>query len=291
MISLNFQKQSNIYLIGFIAYFIFSIGDTLIKLVGTTYPYTLIFAISTFTGSLPVIIYLIFKKNFQELKTKKYLLHLLRGILMAIVAYSILKGIILLPLSISYPILLSAPVILSFMGIIFLKEKINVYKILSLIIAMLGVFLVSGFSINQGYNFEGILLLGIGAICVAVLDLSVRLYGKNESTLSLSFYSLFISSIIFTILSFGSWTKIAFDDLLLLISGGALDGIGMLILVFSLKRIEASYISITHYSQIIYGLIIGYLVFNHTPSYMELFGGVFVLSSGWLIYLKLNQSN
>ena len=184
MISLNFQKQSNIYLIGFIAYFIFSIGDTLIKLVGTTYPYTLIFAISTFTGSLPVIIYLIFKKNFQELKTKKYLLHLLRGILMAIVAYSILKGIILLPLSISYPILLSAPVILSFMGIIFLKEKINVYKILSLIIAMLGVFLVSGFSINQGYNFEGILLLGIGAICVAVLDLSVRLYGKNESTLS-----------------------------------------------------------------------------------------------------------
>ena len=210
---------------------------------------------------------------------------------MAIVAYSILKGIILLPLSISYPILLSAPVILSFMGIIFLKEKINVYKILSLIIAMLGVFLVSGFSINQGYNFEGILLLGIGAICVAVLDLSVRLYGKNESTLSLSFYSLFISSIIFTILSFGSWTKIAFDDLLLLITGGALDGIGMLILVFSLKRIEASYISITHYSQIIYGLIIGYLVFNHTPSYMELFGGVFVLSSGWLIYLKLNQSN
>jgi len=177
------------------------------------------------------------------------------------------------------------------MGIIFLKEKINVYKILSLIIAMLGVFLVSGFSINQGYNFEGILLLGIGAICVAVLDLSVRLYGKNESTLSLSFYSLFISSIIFTILSFGSWTKIAFDDLLLLITGGALDGIGMLILVFSLKRIEASYISITHYSQIIYGLIIGYLVFNHTPSYMELFGGVFVLSSGWLIYLKLNQSN
>lgn len=291
MTLLNLEKQSNIYLIGFIAYFIFSIGDTLIKIVGTTYPYTLIFAITTFTGSLPVIIYLIYKKNFQELKTKKYFFHLSRGVLMAVVAYSILKGIILLPLSISYPILLSAPVFLSFMGIIFLKEDINIYKILSLVIAMLGVFLVSGFSISKGYNLEGILLLALGAISVALLDFSVRLYGKNETTLSLSFYCLFISSIIFTILSLGSWTKIAISDLFFLITGGALDGIGMLMLVFSLKRIEASYISITHYSQIIYGIVIGYFIFNYTPSYLELFGGLLVLISGYLIYFKLNLSN
>ncbi|MDC1315758.1 DMT family transporter [Alphaproteobacteria bacterium] len=283
------RKPTFVYLIGFIAYFIFSLGDTLIKIAAEGYPFTLVFAISTTAGCLPVLGYLIYKKSFAQIVTKNYTLHLARGILMAAVAYSILKGIILLPLSIAYPILLSAPVFLTIMGVIFLKEKLNIYKVLSLIIAMTGVILISGFSFNQGYSKEGIVLLLIGSLLVAVLDLSVRLFGIRETTIALSFYNLFFAAIIFTLLSLGSLQPIMYLDLVAIIAGGFLDGVGMLLLVFALKNIEASYASITHYSQILYGLIIGYMIFNHIPSLIEIIGSLLIVLSGYLIYFKLNK--
>ena len=285
------RKPTIVYLIGFVAYFIFSIGDTLIKIAAEGYAFTLVFAISTSAGCLPVLGYLLYKKSFSQIVTKNYTLHIARGILMAAVAYSILKGIILLPLSIAYPILLSAPVFLTIMGVIFLKEKLNIYKVLSLIIAMIGVILISGFSFNQGYNKEGIILLLIGSMLVAVLDLTVRLFGKKETTIALSFYNLFFAAIIFALLSLNSLQPIIFLDLVAITAGGFLDGVGMLLLVFALKNIEASYVSITHYSQILYGLIIGYLIFSHVPSYIEIIGSVLIILSGYLIYFKLNKLN
>ena len=291
MTPVQLRKPTIVYLIGFVAYFIFSLGDTLIKIAADGYAFTLVFAISTSAGCLPVLGYLLYKKSFSQIVTKNYSLHLARGILMAAVAYSILKGIILLPLSIAYPILLSAPVFLTIMGVIFLKEKLNVYKVLSLIIAMIGVILISGFSFNHGYNKEGIILLLIGSLLVAVLDLTVRLFGKKETTIALSFYNLFFAAIIFALLSLNSLQPIMFLDLAAITAGGFLDGVGMLLLVFALKNIEASYVSITHYSQILYGLIIGYLIFSHVPSYIEIIGSFLIILSGYLIYFKLNESD
>lgn len=291
MTPMQLRRPTIVYLIGFVAYFIFSLGDTLIKIAADGYAFTLVFAISTSTGCLPVLGYLLYKKSFSQIVTKNYSLHLARGILMAAVAYSILKGIILLPLSIAYPILLSAPVFLTIMGVIFLKEKLNVYKVLSLIIAMIGVILISGFSFNHGYNKEGIILLLIGSLLVAVLDLTVRLFGKKETTIALSFYNLFFAAIIFALLSLNSLQPIMFLDLAAITAGGFLDGVGMLLLVFALKNIEASYVSITHYSQILYGLIIGYFIFSHVPSYIEIIGSVLIILSGYLIYFKLNESD
>ena len=291
MTPVQLRKPTIVYLIGFIAYFIFSLGDTLIKIAAEGYAFTLVFAVSTSAGCLPVLGYLLYKKSFSQIVTKNYTLHLVRGILMAAVAYSILKGIILLPLSIAYPILLSAPVFLTIMGVIFLREKLNIYKVLSLIIAMTGVILISGFSFNQGYNKEGIILLLIGSLLVAVLDLTVRLFGKKETTIALSFYNLFFAAIIFALLSLNSLQPIMFLDLAAITAGGFLDGVGMLLLVFALKNIEASYVSITHYSQILYGLIIGYIIFSHVPSYIEIIGSILIILSGYLIYFKLNESN
>ena len=291
MTPVQLRKPTIVYLIGFIAYFIFSLGDTLIKIAAEGYAFTLVFAVSTSAGCLPVLGYLLYKKSFSQIVTKNYTLHLARGILMAAVAYSILKGIILLPLSIAYPILLSAPVFLTIMGVIFLREKLNIYKVLSLIIAMTGVILISGFSFNQGYNKEGIILLLIGSLLVAVLDLTVRLFGKKETTIALSFYNLFIAAVIFALLSLNSLQPIMFLDLAAITAGGFLDGVGMLLLVFALKNIEASYVSITHYSQILYGLIIGYIIFSHVPSYIEIIGSILIILSGYLIYFKLNESD
>ena len=210
---------------------------------------------------------------------------------MTLTYYFIVKGIILLPLSIAYPIILSAPVLLSVLGILVLKESLYLSKIISLILAMTAVFLVSGFSLSEGFNEQGVLFLILGVVALACLDFSVRVYGKNERTVALTFYSMLFAGTIFFIFSINNFNNILLKDFLIMVSAGLLDGVAMMILIYSLRRIEASFFSITHYSQIIFGIIISIFIFNHYPSSIELLGAVMIIVSGYLIYAKLKKLN
>ena len=195
------SKKHLIYILGTFAFFLFTIADTIIKLIGNLYKDTVIFSIASFSAIIPVCIYLLYRKSLEEIKTRNYKLHIVRGILMTLTYYFIVKGIILLPLSIAYPIILSAPVLLSVLGILILKESINLSKIISLVLAMSAVFLVSGFSLKVGFNAQGVLFLVLGVISLACLDFSVRVYGKNERTVALTFYSMLFTGSIFFVFS------------------------------------------------------------------------------------------
>ena len=285
------DKKHLIYILGTFAFFLFTIADTLLKLIGGLYKDTVIFSIASFSSLVPVLFYLLYRRSLNEIKTKNYKLHFVRGLLMSATYYFIVKGIILLPLSIAYPIILSAPVLLSIMGIIILKETIYLSKIVSLIIAMIAVFMVSGFSLSQGFNFQGVIFLICGVIALAFLDFSVRVYGKSERTVALTFYSMLITGIIFFIFSFNQFENIQIKHILMMVTAGLIDGIAMMILIYSLRRVEASFFSITHYSQIIFGIIISILIFQHYPSNIEIVGSILIIISGYLIYSKLKKLN
>ena len=285
------SKKHLIYILGTFAFFLFTIADTIIKLIGDSYKDTVIFSIASFSAIIPVCIYLFYRQSLTEIKTTNYKLHIIRGILMTLTYYFIVKGIILLPLSIAYPIILSAPVLLSVLGIVILKESVNFSKIFSLVFAMTAVFLVSGFSLSEGFDAQGVIFLVLGVIALACLDFSVRVFGKDERTMALTFYSMLFSGAVFLIFSLNHFGNILLKDLLMMISAGLIDGVAMMILIYSLRRIEASFFSITHYSQIIFGIIISIFIFNHYPSSIELLGAAMIIISGYLIYAKLKKLN
>lgn len=285
------SKKHFIYILGTFAFFLFTIADTIIKLIGDLYKDTVIFSIASFSAIIPVCIYLFYRQSLNEIKTQNYKLHIIRGVLMTLTYYFIVKGIILLPLSIAYPIILSAPVLLSVLGIVVLKESVSFSKIFSLVLAMTAVFIVSGFSLSEGFDVQGVIFLVLGVIALACLDFSVRVFGKDERTMALTFYSMLFSGSIFLIFSLNHFGNILFKDFLMMISAGLIDGVAMMILIYSLRRIEASFFSITHYSQIIFGIIISIFIFNHYPSSIELLGSAMIIISGYLIYAKLKKLN
>ena len=118
-------------------------------------------------------------------------------------------------------------------------HAIYLSKIISLILAMIAVFMVSGFSLNAGFNSLGVIFLVLGVISLACLDFTVRVYGKSERTMALTFYSMATAGIIFTTFSINHYKDIAMNDFLIMISAGLIDGVAMMILIYSLRRIEA----------------------------------------------------
>ena len=67
--SLSSPKKHLIYIFGTFAFFLFTIADTIIKLIGDLYKDTVIFSIASFSAVIPVLIYLLYRKSFQEIKT------------------------------------------------------------------------------------------------------------------------------------------------------------------------------------------------------------------------------
>tara|TARA_B100001027_G_scaffold160581_1_gene113444 strand:- start:247 stop:576 length:330 start_codon:yes stop_codon:yes gene_type:complete len=109
--------------------------------------------------------------------------------------------------------------------------------------------------------------------------------------MALTFYSMATAGIIFTVFSINHYKDISINDFFIIISAGLIDGVAMMVLIYSLRRIEASFFSITHYSQIIFGIIISIVVFNHLPSIIEILGAILIIISGYLIYSKLKKLN
>ena len=83
---------------------------------------------------------------------------------------------------------------------------------------MTAVFLVSGFSLSEGFNAQGVLFLILGVVALACLDFSVRVYGKNERTVALTFYSMLFTGTIFFIFSINNFNNILLKDFLIMVS-------------------------------------------------------------------------
>ena len=181
------SKKHLIYILGTFAFFLFTIADTIIKLIGDFYKDTVIFSIASYSAIIPVCVYLLYRRSIDEIKTKNYKLHIIRGILMTLTYYFVVKGIILLPLSIAYPIILSAPVLLSVLGILVLKESLYLSKIISLILAMTAVFFSFRFQFIRRFECTGCSIFNFRSGCTSMLRFFSKSLWKKRKNCSFNF--------------------------------------------------------------------------------------------------------
>ena len=75
-----------------------------------------------------------------------------------------------------------------------------------------------------------------------------------------------------------------FSDLLLSMFGGIIAGLGISAIVYGSRMLPASIYGMTSYFQLIYGVILGWLVFQQLPTTFNYVGIVFVFSAGILLF-------
>ena len=75
-----------------------------------------------------------------------------------------------------------------------------------------------------------------------------------------------------------------FSDLLLSIFGGIIAGLGISAIVYGSRMLPASIYGMTSYFQLIYGVVLGWLVFQQLPTTFNYIGIVFVFSAGILLF-------
>ena len=167
-------------------------------------------------------------------------------------------------------------IFLAIFGYIFLKEKISILTITSIVLAFSGIFLMLGGSLNSGQMIGNIAAF-IMPISFAVLILTVRKY-PNVDMIPLQLIAG-IGAIILGYL-FSSQIMISSYDIFLgFIAGFFQVGLGFIFITIGAKTTPSALVGIIMLTEAILGPLWAWLFINETPPLVVLVGGSIVLSA------------
>ena len=130
----------------------------------------------------------------------------------------------------------------------------------------------------------------IGAICYALYNLTTRILASYDSTATTAFYSALVGVVVSTIPLPWFWTAPG-EPLVIsaMVWVGALGWIGHLFLIMAHKRAPAAILAPFIYTQIVWMIIAGYLVFGDVPNHWTLAGVAVVIASGLYLLSRERQ--
>tara|TARA_B100001175_G_scaffold166487_1_gene141139 strand:- start:319 stop:1125 length:807 start_codon:yes stop_codon:yes gene_type:complete len=258
--------------------------DTVIKVLGSDYPILQLLFLNALFSLIPLTFFIVKNHGPRFYKNQNYVFQLIRGLLHTLGFLFVLLGVLRLPLSVVYPVLFTSPLMLLIMSHLFLSENINFIRIVAIFLGFLGVIISAEPFGNNQVSILGVLFVFIGAFCIATTNLLTRKYVNLSTSFSASFFSMVISVIAFLIAMKFQFHPMTFYDISFSILGGVFAGLGISAIVYGSRMLPASIYGMTSYFQLIYGVILGWLVFQQLPTLFNYIGIILVFSAGIILF-------
>ena len=186
-----------------------------------------------------------------------------------------------------YPILFSAPLIITILSYFILKEKVGTRRWVAVLIGFIGVLIVSRpGTIHFTWSLFGLFL---AAFILAANIVIIRILAKSQSAIAFSFYGSIASLILSSILTINNFIYPTNKDLLIFLICGIICGIASLCISGASKILQSSVFAPIQYVQLIAGFIFGYLFFGDIPDFYEFFGSFVIIFSGLFIIYRQNK--
>ena len=257
-------------------------------------PFSLILYLSIF-GSFFIFLYIKKKKIKFKLNLRIFILILLASVLLfgnTITYFYAFKYTSITNTILSHYL---APVIAAIFIPIFLNEKIDKITVISLVISLLGLFLIffpkGTFTLNRN-DFIGIIFGLFSAFCYAFLIIIAKYIISSIKSLILMFYENLISvGIIFLLFPFirNQLMVTKYVLILYIILGFTHNFIAPLLYLEGLKRIKAQHVAILGYVEPVSAILMEILILNYMPAIGTIIGGFLILFSGFIIIKWSNK--
>ena len=190
-----------------------------------------------------------------------------------------------------YTIVFTSPFWVAIISSYFLKDRVGLRRMLVILVGFGAVvFAMNPFSVSV-VNVWYLILLG-GGIFVFSLDLVVlRMIGEKESKWFLVTSVSVVGVLIYSPIFYLNYSPLSLNIWGIIILMVIIQVIGFLALLSGYQNaVSASSVAPVHYTQMIWGTLIGYFVFSEVPTFSVIVGAIVIILSGiYLIYTENNS--
>jgi drug/metabolite transporter (DMT)-like permease len=271
------------------------LGDSCIKWIGQFgLPPEEIVAFMGFFVALTLLLHAAVRRNLDNLRPRSVVRQLLRALLDMANNICVVIALRHLSLTMFYILVFTSPLVISVLSAFFLGERLTPKKALALLAGFCGVVIaVVPWNHAQPHaqsHAQHVDLIGLGSCLVCVTCFSVnmiwsRVLTRTEPPESLAFCSGLVTAI--AGLALTSLHPRPLTPTLWLALGmmGVFCAAGTLSFYVAVKHTSASNVSQYHYTQLLTGALISYLVWHDKPGLPMLAGGALIIGSGLMIAL------
>jgi drug/metabolite transporter (DMT)-like permease len=260
------------------SYIAFSTSDALIKLATGGYSVFQIAVTVALAALFPVLFLTRGRGGLRGLVPKRPRLVLLRGLLTGTGGLCIWNAFALMPLADGYAILFASPMLVTAFSRLILKEPIGWRRWSAAVLGFVGVLVM----IDPDFQTLGVghALAALAAVLGSLSFIVLKTIGARETSASILFV-LFVSiatmSLPGAFLNFRPPTP---GDLGLMIVAGLLMGMGQAVLVLATRTAPASVVAPFQYTQMVWAVVLGLMLFGDTPQTSLFVGMALVVASG-----------
>lgn len=258
---------------------LFSLMDANVKWLGATYPTAQIMFFRCAVALIPVAVIILLRGGPGILRTRQKKFHLLRSVMgvgamgFAFYAFS------LMPLAEAVSILHTAPLFMTALSVILLREHVGIRRWSAVVIGFIGMLIVV--RPGSGMLDGGSLYMLAAAFLIGCTSIVIRHLGKIDDPACITFYFT-VTGIVVSLagIFIQGWRQPPLADLALLSLVGLLGGVAQYLMTLSYRNIAVGIAAPLKYLTIVFGGVIGYLLWDEVPDRFSIIGIFIIVSSG-----------
>ena len=269
-----------------LAVFMFTVMDTIGKSLTASYPVQQVVWARYFFNLLFLSLLIPPLGVRRLVRTRRLGLQIGRGVLVVLATLCMFAAISVVPLADAYTVTFTAPLLVTVFSIPLLGERVGWRRWSAVLVGFTGVLIV----IRPGFTAVhwAMLMPLVTAVCFALYQILTRKVARvaGESAFAMLFYLSLVGAVALTAIVPFFWQPVAPAHWGWMAAMGLLGALGHLLLIRALTLSPASLVAPFTYSQIIWAIALGYLVFGDLPDRWMLIGGAVIIASGLFVFYR-----
>lgn len=272
------------------AVFVLTLQDAFVKLLTSDFSVVQILCVRSAVMSVPIFLLVLYTHGWVGFRTERPLAHLMRLSLNVMAFLAFFFGLSRLPLANAIALLLTAPIFMAVLSGPLLGERVTGRLWIVVVGGFLGVVLMAD------PTAKGDDLIGVGAILAASVAyalwmLHTRYLSSTERSETMVFYtavgSVMLTGLVMPLL----WRQPSVGEFGLLALLGIMSSVGHFCLVQAYRYAPVYVVGPFDYTSLVWGIVIGYIVWRDVPSAQMLLGATLVVAGGLYLFHRQRRSH
>jgi drug/metabolite transporter (DMT)-like permease len=193
------------------------------------------------------------------------------------------------PLTLFYILIFMSPMVITLLAAIFLQEKLEWRKVAAIVVGFIGVIIaVDPFGPSRQGDWIGYAACMVCVACFSANMVWARVITQTETPESLTFFSGFLMAIVGFACMLWHAKPLTPRLAVVLIAMGLFCAFGSICFFIALKHASAATVSQYHYTQLLTGALVSYLIWREIPTVSMLLGGAVIIGAG--VYIAVGSS-